>query len=304
MKKFDRLPPEQRKEGMRLRNRYYAARVEETAALIHRCGAESLLSADPEMLARLTDLMNAAVLSLHILSDKKALELKPKLPQRVKDRDKQGQYTLMASAVRSTNMDRYIQDFMQRKPNGIVVNLGCGLETTFFRNDNGKTLWYEVDLPEVIAYRRELLGESDRDRCIAGDGFSKEWMEEIRKDHPTEPILVTASGLFYYFEREKVLDLFALLATYGEVEMVFDAVNSSGMKQMGKYMEQVGHADALMYFYVDSAKDVAEEVGGTVLAEEPYYAHTPKKGMQFMTSVSMKVSDKFMMVKMIHLKLN
>ena len=44
-----------------------AAGMEETAALIHRCGAESLLSADPEMLARLTDLMNAAVLSLHVL---------------------------------------------------------------------------------------------------------------------------------------------------------------------------------------------------------------------------------------------
>ena len=239
----------------------------------------------------------------HILNDKKALELKSKLPQRVKDQDKQEQYTLMASAVRSTNMDRCIQDFMKREPEGVIVQLGCGLETTFYRNDNGKTIWYEVDLPDVVDYRRELLGETERDRFIAGDAFDNEWIERVRKNHPDAPILVTASGLFYYFEKEKVLDLLALMASYGNIEVVFDAVNSAGMRQMGKYMEQVGHADALMYFYVDSAKDVADEVGGSVLAEEPYYAHTPKKGFKFMTSISMKVSDKCMMVKMIHLKL-
>ena len=110
----------------------------------------------------------------HILKDEKALELKARLPENLKGKDTQTQYTLMASAVRSTNMDRYIQDFMRRCPDGVVVQLGCGLETTYFRNDNGRTVWFEVDLPEVIAYRKELLGESecrDKDRfniaCIS-----------------------------------------------------------------------------------------------------------------------------------------
>ena len=80
-------------------------------------------------------------------------------------------------------------------------------------------------------------------------------------------------------------------------------MNHSGMKQMSKYMKQVGHADASMYFYVDRAQDVADKVGGQVLKEEPYYAHTEKKGLQFMTSISMRVSDRCMMVKMEHLKL-
>lgn len=75
----------------------------------------------------------------HILQDKKALELKSKLPQNIKGKDTQTQYTLMAGAVRSTNMDRYIREFIKRNPEGIIVELGCGLETTFYRNDNGKT---------------------------------------------------------------------------------------------------------------------------------------------------------------------
>ena len=239
----------------------------------------------------------------HILCDKKALELKAQLPSKLKGQDTQTQYTLMASAVRSTNMDRYIKDFMKREPEGVVVQLGCGLETTFFRDDNGKTVWYEVDLPAVIQYRKKLLGDSEREHLIAGDAFGESWIKEVRLAHPTAPILVTASGIFYYFETEKVLSLFKMLQNHGSVEMVFDAVNHTGMKQMSKYMKQVGHSDALMYFYVDRAQEVADQLGCKVLQEEPYYAHTPKKELQFMTSTSMRVSDRFKMVKMVHLKL-
>lgn len=47
---------------------------------------------------------------------------------------------------------------------------------------------------------------------------------------------------------------------------------------MGKYMKKVGHADAAMYFYVDSGKDFALKADADLVAEEPYYAHTNKKG--------------------------
>lgn len=239
-----------------------------------------------------------------ILYDKKALELKPQLPKNLKGQDTQTQYTLMASAVRSTNMDRYIQDFMKRNPEGIIVQLGCGLETTFYRNDNGKNEWYEFDLPTVIEYRKQMLSNNERDHCIAADAFKLDWIEIVRKEHPTVPILVTASGLFYYFEEKKVINLFKCLKKYGNIELVFDTVNSSGMKRMSKYMKQVGHEEASMYFYVDDGNALANELKGLLLNEEPYYAHTNKKGLSFSTSMTMKLSDCFMMVKMIHLQLN
>ena len=73
----------------------------------------------------------------------------------------QNQYTLLASASRSANMDRIIRSFLERRPDGVIVQLGCGLETTYHRCDNGKTHWYAVDLPHVIEYRR---GTSSRTR--------------------------------------------------------------------------------------------------------------------------------------------
>lgn len=209
----------------------------------------------------------------------------------------------MAGAIRSANMDRYIQDFLRRNPDGIMVELGCGLETTYWCNDNGKNLWYGVDLPTVIEYRHNLLGQPERDTLLAADTFGADWIQEIRTVWPDAPILVTAGGLFYYFEREKVLGLLRILREHGPVEVVFDTVNAAGMKRMGKYMKGVGHEDAAMYFYVDSGAELAREVGAELLGEEPYYAHTPKHGLNFVTASTMRASDWLKMVKMIHLRL-
>ena len=241
-----------------------------------------------------------------ILNDKKALDLKKEIPADIINNDTQTQYTYLASASRSANMDRYIRDFMKRKESGIIVSLGCGLETSYFRNDNGHTLWYGVDLPDVIEYRKALLPETDREKYIAGDAFENGWIDLIRRKHPDDPLLITAGGLFYYFEEEKVLNLIRMLKGYGDIEILFDAVNKSGMNMMRKkHMKTVGHEDAKMFFYVDCAADLAKRSGETtkVLAEEVFYRHISKKGLDLSTKFSMIVSDMLSMVKMIHLSL-
>ena len=74
-----------------------------------------------------------------ILYDPKALELKKKLPSSLPEQDGQSQYTLLASAARSANMDQYIRAFLERRPDGVIVQLGCGLETAYYRCDNGRS---------------------------------------------------------------------------------------------------------------------------------------------------------------------
>ena len=240
-----------------------------------------------------------------ILYDKKALELKNRLPLDLIEQNMQNQYTLLASASRSANMDRFIQSFLERRPNGVIVQLGCGLETTYYRCDNRRTHWYAVDLPHVIDYRRELLPELERETYLAGDAFSEDWIRQVRTEFPDAPILVTAGGLFHYFEENKVISLLRMIGQSGNMEVVFDTVNKRGMTMMKKkYMKQVGHADAQMFFYVDSAEELAAKIRGNVkvIAEEPYYRYIPKNGLKLSTKVSMAVSDQFKMVKMICLK--
>ena len=241
-----------------------------------------------------------------ILYDEWALGLKDKLPEDITGRDTQNQYTYLASASRSANMDRYIKGFLECNPDGAIVQLGCGLETTFGRNDNGKTRWFDIDLSDVIEYRKTLLPESDREKYIAADAFSNGWITDIREEIGDVPILITASGLFYYFEESQVLGLLKMLSAYGNIELVFDTVSKKGMSMMRKkWMKKVGHEDAKMFFYVDSASELTKKTGEavTVLAEEKYYKHIDKKGLKLATRLSMIVSDCLNMVKMIHLKL-
>lgn len=88
--------------------------------------------------------------------------------------------------------------------------------------------------------------------------------------------------------------------------VLYNESNQTNIAMMQKkYMRQVGHADAQMFFYVDAVEELAAKIGGNakVIADEPYYRYIPKNGLKMSTKVSMAVSDWFCMVKMIQLKL-
>ena len=115
----------------------------------------------------------------NILKDDIALKLKDKLPPEEKV---QSQYTYIASAVRSRNIDRYIDNFLKINPDGVIVELGCGLETTYFRHPNIKSSFYDLDLPEVIDYREKMIPLGEHQKLIKGDLFKKDWIEKIKSE--------------------------------------------------------------------------------------------------------------------------
>ena len=55
------------------------------------------------------------------------------------------------------------------------------------------------------------------------------------------------------------------------------------------------------YFYVDLAAELAEKIGGGVMAitEEPYYGYILGNGLNLSMKISMANSDQFCIVKMI-----
>ena len=100
-----------------------------------------------------------------ILYDQKALELKKKLPSALLEQDKQGQYTLIASAARSANMDRIIRAFLECRPDGVIVQLGCGLETAYYRCDRRELIDAALELEKMgLAPINWLSSRSDGER--------------------------------------------------------------------------------------------------------------------------------------------
>ncbi len=241
----------------------------------------------------------------NVFYDAKAIDLKKQIPQDVLNDALQSQYSFMASASRCKNIDDSIRAFLGQYPQANIVELGCGLETTYFRVDNGSATWYELDLPEVMELRETLIPRQERMTHLKASVFDPEWMKQLAAELNDQPVLFLASGLFHYFEKEAVVQLLISLQQFKNSYIVFDAVSKSGMKGTRRYMKKMGKDAALMYFYCDNAADIAKELGGDtqLISEKDFYRNIDKKGMSLLTKISMRVSDMLHMVKVIVLKL-
>lgn len=126
-------------------------------------------------------------------------------------------------ALRVLTFDAAILRFLHDHPGGTVVALGEGLETEFWRVDDGRVRWLTVDLPETIEVRRRLLPDDPpRRRTIAGSALDLSWMEEA---DASQGVLITTQGLLMYLRPEEVRSLIAACAErFPGGTLVFDAV--------------------------------------------------------------------------------
>ena len=131
---------------------------------------------------------------------------------------------MLFTIMRVREFDRHTQAFLAAYPDGIVVSIGCGLDTRFDRVDNGMVEWYDLDLPEVIALRRQLVAETPRCRFIECSMLDFAWMD-IVGGNANRPCLFLAEGVFPYFGEAEVRRLvLALQARFPGAELVFDAM--------------------------------------------------------------------------------
>jgi O-methyltransferase involved in polyketide biosynthesis len=120
-------------------------------------------------------------------------------------------------------MDRYARDFLVRHPEAVVVHIGCGLDSRFERVDNGQVEWYDLDFPDVIELRRNLLGgEKGRYHLLACSVLESGWLEAV-KVHSPRPFMFLAETVFVYFMEAQVKSLLLTLRDhFPGAELVFD----------------------------------------------------------------------------------
>jgi len=125
-------------------------------------------------------------------------------------------------ALRARCFDLEIARFLARSPGGTVVALGEGLETQFWRVDNGRVRWLTVDLPEAIEVRTRLLPAGERQDLLACSALDPLWIDRI---DGTRGVLVTAQGLLMYLEPDDARRVIGMCASsIPGGAFVFDAV--------------------------------------------------------------------------------
>jgi O-methyltransferase involved in polyketide biosynthesis len=180
-----------------------------------------------------------------ILSDQKSVEITTELNKTLSRSEQTLDKILISGAldkrlvvhiaIRAKKYDDYARDFMQRFPDGVIVNIGCGLDSRFLRIDNGRLVLYDLDLPEIIAIKKDFFTETERYHLIASPVMDFDWMAPVRQHKG--PFLFMAEGVFMYLEEHDVRSLvLEIQKKFPGSELVCEVVNSLWLGPLLKKM--------------------------------------------------------------------
>ncbi len=152
--------------------------------------------------------------------------------------------------ARAYQFDIAINKYLQINPSGIIVNLGAGLETAFYRVDNQNLTWIDLDLPEVISLRKQLLGETGRVHLIAKSIIDYSWMDDVKKYG--NQFFFFAGGLFMYFKEIEIKTLLLeMTRQFPHSELIFDSISKKGMYYANKMLKESHMEDAEIQWGID-----------------------------------------------------
>ena len=177
-----------------------------------------------------------------------------------------GLFGALEVAQRQYDLCREVEAYLKDHPNAAVVNLGCGLDDTFRKCDNGSCRGYNIDLPDVIAVRNELLPAGEREENLAWDLNDPGWMDRI---NAAQGAVFFAAGVFYYFKTEDVRRLFGIMAErFPGAVLAFDACNARGAKLMRKtWLKEAGITDVNAYFSLQDETELESPRFASVTAK-------------------------------------
>ena len=188
-----------------------------------------------------------------VLNDRKAAEILSRIDNDL-SQFKTAWMSYYGILARAKLMDEEIRKFIKKNPDGVIVSLGSGLDTRFYRVDNGKIRWYDIDFPEVITLRKQLIGEHPRVTSVSKSMLDASWPEEI--DREGKKLLVISEGVIMYLEEEEVKKLLALMADgLDEFEAHFDLLYK-GLVRFTKKHDAVKYTQAEFKWGVTDGREI------------------------------------------------
>ena len=173
--------------------------------------------------------------------------------------------------VRGWYFDRAVRRFIERYPHPVVVNVGCGLDTRFQRIADPKAIFYDMDLPEVIALRRELIPEQPANHYIADSLLQTGWMDTLRLAHPDAQFIFIVEGvLMYFYEHQVKSFLHNIALRFSGGELWFDVCGTM-MSRHGVKPDSLRNHEACIRSGLDDGRLVERWEPSMKLIEQANY---------------------------------
>ncbi len=234
-----------------------------------------------------------------IISDPKSIEIVEQIQSNVPEKGEVSIFSQKGVAVRTEILDELTNDFLQKHPDCVVVNLGCGLDTRYYRLNNNKVQWYDLDVPEAIELRKNFFQESERFHFISKSVLDFLWNEEVPRN---KPLLFIAEGLLMYFTEDEVKSILKNIAdNFSDAEIIFEAMSPFVVKNSNKHSDLKKY-DAVFKWGIKSGKEIEHwNIGAKFINEHFYNRHLDK--MPFAMRVMYRLFPFFRKsMKIVHLK--
>jgi O-methyltransferase involved in polyketide biosynthesis len=181
--------------------------------------------------------------------------------------------TTVTLLVRAEKLDSYTKAFLQRNPNGLVLHLGCGLDSRCLRVTHDQATWIDLDMPDVIELRRKLYPENEGYKMIACSVTDLAWLDQVEDQR--QPVLVIAEGLLMYLHENEIRDLFlALQACFPGCQVAFDAFSQYTTDRI-KNHPSLKKTGAVIHWGIDDPHDIENWSPGIEFLEEWYFSQSP-----------------------------
>ncbi len=236
--------------------------------------------------------------------DKKAVEIMSKLDYDFSEIAKTQALSQHGWVGRSMHTDKLLLDFINKYPEATIVNIGCGMDTTFSRVDNGKIMFYELDLPDVMELRKHFFTDSNRHISIASSCLDTEYFKQIEVK---SGLLFLAGGVFMFLRETQVKTFFKQIADFfPECELYFDALTTRGFNIAKKQVLKKGGMGMTLDggWSIKNVKDLEDwDSRFELISYKPMYKGV-KKGIPLMHKIILTITDIINMGGMVHLKIN
>ena len=166
--------------------------------------------------------------------------------------------TSVGVALRSAHFDAVTRDFINNHEKPIVVVIGCGLDTRKKRLGEiaDKAIFYQLDLPSVIALRKQLLPIGKNEHYISCCLLDDDWKDLLLEKHPKGQFIFLIEGVMMYFSEADNRHFFSRLAErFNGAELHFDIFNR-WMSQNTALHEGVNRTMAHFKFGLNDEKQI------------------------------------------------
>ena len=176
--------------------------------------------------------------------------------------------------ARTLMFRKQLKSLINKYPDAVCVNLGCGFDDKFSQVDNGRIRWFDVDLPDQIAVRKKVY--SDRERCIMLDGsaLDGEWTKQLPK---AKMNIIVMEGVLEYFSKEQVKTCLNMLCDSFEHGYLLAELLSPFLEKHGSHHDAVKHTNATFGWGTKSGREYLELEPRMKFISETSYNQEMKK---------------------------